>query len=141
MRISKNIFQEIIQAVPFQPPEIGGILGGTNGVISSWQFDSGVASGCGCFYAPNVSKLNQTILHWQNSGIDFLGIFHTHFFGVRSLSNGDIAYINAIMHTMPECIGKLYFPIVVLPEIEMIPYLAHRNGKLVELMVDDLIIE
>ncbi len=47
---------------------------------------------------------------------------------------------NAILHAMPTYIHELYFPIVVLPEKRMVPYLATRNGKTVDIKIDELII-
>ena len=140
MNISRNIYRHILCSVPSVPPEIGGILGGIDGVISECQIDVGSSAGCGCFYTPNVDFLNCVINKWQMDGILFKGIFHTHFFGVQTLSDGDTAYINAIMQAMPTYITELYFPIVVLPEKRIVPYLATRNGDVVDIKNDELCI-
>ena len=55
------------------------------------------------------------------------------FFGVRTLSDGDIAYITAIMRAMPQSVSELHFPVVVLPDREMISYLAVRSGNEVKI--------
>ena len=140
MYIVKDVYQYICNSVPSVPPEIGGILGSMDGVICKCQIDLGHPKSCGCFYSPNVDILNRTINSWKKDGIHFNGLFHTHFFGVQTLSDGDIAYINTIMHAMPSYIHKLYFPIVVLPEKRMVPYLATRNGKTVDIKSDEFII-
>lgn len=140
MKILTHVYQYICNSVPSAPPEIGGILGSMDGVVCKCQIDSGRPKSCGCSYSPNVDILNNTINSWQKEGILFHGIFHTHFFGVRTLSDGDIAYIDAILHAMPVYIHELYFPIVVLPEKQMVPYLARRSGKTVDIKTDELII-
>lgn len=140
MKIIKSVYKHILNSMPVSPPEIGGILGSIADVVCKYQIDTGLPKGCGCFYSPNVCFLNNTINDWQQEEIIFQGIFHTHFFGVQTLSDGDVAYITSIMQAMPECISKLYFPIVVLPEKEMISYLAIRSGNAVEIKKDELII-
>lgn len=138
MNILTSVYQYILNSVPAVPPEIGGILGSVDGVVCECQIDTGHCTSCGCYYSPNVDILNNTIKNWQGAGILFHGIFHTHFFGVQTLSDGDIAYIDAILQAMPTYIGELYFPIVVLPEKLMVSYLAIRNGKTVEIKNDEL---
>lgn len=140
MNISADICQRILNSVPTAPPEIGGILGSMNGIICQCRIDTGCSDGCGCFYSPDVEALNDTIRHWQQRGILFCGIFHTHFFGVKTLSDGDIAYINAILQAMPACISELYFPLVVLPDRQIVPYLATRDGNTVKIKSEELTI-
>ncbi len=140
MNILTDVYQYICNSAPSAPPEIGGILGSMNGVVCKCQIDPGRPQSRGCFYSPNVDILNKTINSWQRDGILFYGIFHTHYFGVQTLSDGDIAYINAILHAMPSYIHELYFPVVVLPEKRMVPYLATHNGKTVDIKIDELII-
>lgn len=129
MRIFEKTYWQLMDAMPVVPPEIGGILGGSPSVICEYKIDTGTGKGCGCSYAPDVEMLNAEIKEWQKRGIAFQGMFHTHFFGVRTLSDGDIAYITAIMQTMPQSLSELHFPVVVLPDREMTSYLAVRSGN------------
>ncbi len=140
MKILKDVYQYILHSAPAVPPEIGGILGSIGGVVRVCQMDNGHPAGCKCSYSPNVDFLNQIIKGWNVDGILFHGIFHTHFFGVQTLSYGDINYINAILHSMPAYIRELYFPIVILPEKIIVSYLAARNGNAVEIKSDALTI-
>lgn len=140
MNISAGTYERILSSMPNDPPEIGGIMGSIDGVVCRYQIDEGLTANRGCFYSPNVVFLNKVINDWQRDGILFQGIFHTHFFGVQTLSDGDIAYIKTIMAAMPEFISKLYFPIVVMPEKVIVVYLAGRNGMTVEIKADELII-
>lgn len=133
MYIAHEIYKRIVEEVPDHPPEIGGILGARNGVICYVVFDCGTQrENMGkCYYTPNVEYLNKCIADWEVRGIDFYGVFHTHFFSVSTLSEGDRQYIEKIMRAMPDVKKKLYFPVVVLPERKMVAYMCRRNkGKI-----------
>ena len=127
MKINQQVYNRIVTTVKEIPPESGGILGEKNGVIEFVEYDSGIPQGRMCSYSPNVQRLNYVIAEWEQQGITFCGMFHTHYFGVETLSEGDISYIKKIMSSMPKDITKLYFPLVVLPQREMIVYTARRN--------------
>lgn len=126
MKICKEVLNDILNSMPIIPPEAGGIIGGKKGKINIWEFDLGYKEE-GCMYCPNVESLNNTIEIWINEGFDFMGIFHVHFGGAKTLSEGDKKYIQEIMNAMPDAIKKLYFPIIVQPEKELCSYKAVRN--------------
>ena len=88
---------EIVNVAIDAPPEIGGIIGGENNVVKAHHMDMGISSVKACSYTPNVSLLNGIISEWSTEGIQFMGIYHTHFFEVRTLSEGDIRYIRNIL--------------------------------------------
>ena len=102
MRICREIFDEIVNVAIDAPPEIGGIIGGENNVVKAHHMDMGISSVKACSYTPNVSLLNGIISEWSTEGIQFMGIYHTHFFEVRTLSEGDIRYIRNILLGMPD---------------------------------------
>lgn len=132
MLILKHVCQSILSHQRETPPETGGILGGRDGVVTEYRLDEGKHIGKMCSYAPNVALLNETIRQWQGRGIAFMGIFHTHFFGVDTLSDGDMDYIETIMKQMPPQIDRLLFPLVVMPQREIAAYSAIiRNGEVV----------
>lgn len=128
MRISDNILKEILNQMPVNPPEEGGIIGGTEGRVCIWRHDRGYPERGGA-YRPNVEYLNKVIAEWMDSGFVFMGIFHVHFGGSKALSDSDRGYIKRIMGVMPESIEKLYFPLVVQPERQWVSYVAYRNSK------------
>lgn len=128
MKISNEILYEVIESMPLVPPEAGGILGGKEGRICLWKYDAGYPE-TGCAYRPNVNFLNRVIAEWNDSNYDFMGIFHVHFGGSKTLSNGDKRYIEEIMRAMPDFVERLYFPIVVQPEKQFISYLAYRGSS------------
>lgn len=133
MNITYETYREIVKNVPDIPPESGGILGEYNDVISCVVFDSGIQKDNWkpCCYTPDVKKLNICIEKWREQGIEFCGIFHTHFNGISTLSEGDKRYIRKIMFAMPSSKKKIYFPIVILPEREIKVYVCvNHQGKL-----------
>lgn len=137
MFISDSIYYKIIFECPAVPPESGGILGGTEGIITQYQFDPSMAVNAYDQYVPSVNKLNHRICGWQNCGIQFYGIYHSHFLGGTNLSNGDIKYINKIMLSMPAGVSTLFFP-VVFPQKTMIAYRADRHGNCVHIVRDEI---
>lgn len=135
MRILKSVVDTIDRSIADTPPETGGILGSHGGgLIDEVVMDlPAVKNTRPCSYYPNVEFLNHTIELWQKNGISFLGIFHSHFVGVRTLSGGDLRYIKAIMEAMPSTVDSLYFPVFVLPDRELVCYRAQKNGGAVEI--------
>jgi hypothetical protein len=143
MRIKKNVIDTISVSVAGLPYETGGILGSHDKIVIDevvmdvWESSNAKP----CAYSPHVYFLNQNIDLWQKSGISFMGMFHTHFVGVETLSCGDIKYIKAIMNAMPQRVGFLYFPIFVLPNEKLICYKAERVDGTVCIQRDELIVE
>ncbi len=108
MKILSSIYQELINNCSFKV-ELGGILGLTSDIITHYQFDEPTDIS-EYYYHPNTENLNTIISKWQNEGIVFTGIFHSHPTGITNLSFDDEKYINNIMHSVP--LSTLYFPIV-----------------------------
>ena len=137
MIIANKTLKKIYSSVEFVGSESGGILGLEKGIISHVAFDLG-KSNIKCSYEPNVDRLNEVIVEWQKENIQFIGLFHTHFFGTESLSKEDKHYIKEILFAMPDEIHYLYFPIV-LPEYKrIIPYSATRYDNMVNIYLDKL---
>lgn len=138
MKIKKEILDVVYQQTQGLMFESGGILGKKNEIITDVDIDKDT-SHVKCSYEPNIDRFNIIIDEWQKKEIDLAGIFHTHFFGVSTLSDGDISYIKTIMHAMPSEINQLYFPIVLPESKKIIPYLAVREDK-IKIELDELII-
>ena len=143
MEITKAVMDALKCRISGMPPETGGIIGShDNKTVDEVILDlPDPANTRPCAYFPNVDFLNRHIAVWQNSGVFFKGVFHTHFMGVRTLSCGDISYINTIMDTMPPQIDTLYFPLFVLPDRELVCYTATRVNGTVDLYAEDVIIK
>lgn len=138
MRICRSVFDEIINIMIETPPEIGGIIGGDGEIVKNHYLDVGVNSDRACSYTPNVSLLNTIISEWATEGIQFMGVYHTHFFDVQTLSDGDIRYINRILLSMPKEIDFLYFPLIVLPSRTMVCFKAIKKAGDVEMCNDNV---
>ena len=136
MIISNEIYKAMMNRAPKSPPEVGGILGKDRNIVTCFEYDNGIATDKLCTYVPDVVRLNNVIEKWSEQNISFCGIFHTHFFGVRTLSDGDKKYINNILSAMPNTINRLYFPIVLPETKEMVVYLAIRSGEKIRIVED-----
>lgn len=138
MKIQRKIFEEIIRTIPLVPPESGGLIGGTHQIITHFIFDSGTTFSNGYDrYVPDVSFLNSVIQQWSEIGINFYGIFHSHFPNGIQLSNGDKKYISHIMNAMPQYINSLYFPII-LPRESIVAYRADRCHEDVPIVCEEI---
>ena len=71
---SESVMGEILKKLPCEPPEIGGILGGKNGVVTCHVLDYGKTGGSPCSYTPNIAYLNRKIEEWFKDGIEFMCI-------------------------------------------------------------------
>ena len=131
------VIQTMFGLINNNDTESGGILGAKGEVIDHVAFDVGTTS-ARCSYEPDVDHLNRVIREWQKDGIRFVGLYHTHFFGVETLSPGDIGYIKAILNAMPKQMAELFFP-VVLPEYQrIVPYRAKRVDGNILIYKDNL---
>ena len=122
MRI-KSFIHDCILNAPFVPPETGGIIGGTKGIITEFFFDEGHSVNDHAAYIPDIGLINSRIQRWQEEGISFYGMYHTHPDHQETLSGDDVLYIKEIMRAMPDNVPFLYFP-VVIPKQKIIPYKA-----------------
>ena len=134
MKIAFSALNHIEKNVSKYHHETGGILGAKNSrqIITEVFLDINEVSTHPCSYVPSVDLLNNQIAKWDSENIKFKGLFHTHFAGVKTLSEGDKSYIKKIMKAMPEDIRYLYFPIFVIPENVMVPYYAYiKDNKVI----------
>ena len=112
MKITVDVFKNIIQSFPVAPPEHGGIIGGSNGIITEFCYDcAGPVDQA--VYEPNADYLNELIGKWKETGVSFYGIIHRHIKDELELSKGDIEYIEFLMSDL-DIDTKIYFPIVVI---------------------------
>ena len=121
MKMVKSVYKKILDNVPTHMPETGGMLGGQDGTVTKVVFDGGKDD--------DFTMLNSCLVEWSKSGIEFYGLFHTHFYGVSSLSKGDEIYIKKILEAMPKSKKELFFPIIVLPDKKIISYRCYLDGS------------
>ena len=127
MTIDQHTYDTLRSAFSPVPPEAGGILGSVDGCVCAFVYDPGIPDMTLNCYAPDVDFLNRIIEQWQEKGISFCGIVHSHPLGHQKLSNVDLSYIQTIMDCMPESIQELYFP-VIIPGEGIFPYLSRRGS-------------
>lgn len=114
MKMVKSVYKKILENVPTHMPETGGMLGGQDGTVTKVVFDGGKDDDFRrCHYTPNVTMLNSCLVEWSESGIEFYGLFHTHFYGVSSLSKGDEIYIDDM------CAAIETVPVIYMSKLEM----------------------
>ena len=121
---------------PVPPPEVGGIIGGRDDIITCYFADKGSKENCYDSYYPSTDLLNEQIAVWQSRGIEFYGIYHTHFAGDDGLSCSDRRYIVNIMQAMPPQVTWLYFPIVFRDG--MLVYRALREKNTVKILPEEM---
>lgn len=138
MKILSEVYDQIIQC-PSVPPEKGGILGVKNGAVCSCCFDNNLSQTNNAVYIPDVDFLNAKIQEWEEKGISFGGIFHSHPINQPELSVDDIEYIKVIFQAMPASIKSLYFPIV-LPNVALVSFKAIRQGDAIYIHEDKITI-
>ena len=135
MKIKRCIYEQLI-GLPCVPPEMGGILGGKDGVIDKIILDEEESYHEG-IYVPNTSFLNKCIQRWNCENIIFLGMFHTHALNWPELSTEDKRYILQITYAMPGHVNKLYFPLI-FPLNGMKAFYAQRIDKEVFIVEDEI---
>lgn len=140
MKIQKAIYDKILNFCPVVPPETGGIIGQQNGIIGFAEFDSGTVQSESAVYIPDVERLNSVIEKWSCSGIEFVGVFHSHPIGQETLSKDDIEYIHSVFDSMPDSVTELYFPIVI-PKSHIIAYKAIRKNHRICIENDSVVIK
>jgi len=135
MTIHESTYNQILTNCSSRTVETGGIIGGKDGIITEFIFDK--RPGSPSRYYPDVEKLNAAIDRWQQKGISFYGIVHTHLQNAPELSHGDKEYILTIMEAMPTYISHLYFPIVV-PGKGLTSHKAVRVHNKINIISDDI---
>ena len=135
MVIKRTLYDFLVNSCVTAPPEMGGILGMTGGVVTALHMDFyNTIEKTRAIYEPNTSLLNHQIALWRKNNIIFAGIFHTHPFKQPTLSEGDNQYIKQIMGAMPQTVNSLFFPIII-PKNKIYSYYAERDLATKEIVI------
>lgn len=126
MKIEEQVYYEILNSNISLPYESGGLLGGSDNIVSKYCIDVGTAHG-ETYYCPDVAHLNYVIREWIDDGVTLYGFFHTHPLGNPNMSCGDKEYALSILRAMSPKTKKLLFP-VVIPGVDIIFY----RGELID---------
>ena len=114
LKISNNVYHEIIASLGTAPIESGGVLGAkSDGIVTKYYFDkSGMSSPQG--YSPDVSAINSVLSKdWMPQGIYMTGIIHSHNSGNKYPSCMDIGYGARILGAL-DTVTEFYIPIFTL---------------------------
>lgn len=112
LKLSKSVYQQILDTVGTRTPECGGVLGAYEcGAVTEFYFDEfGTSKQNG--YIPNVEMINEMLIHnWMPRGVLMVGIVHSHANGISVPSCGDISYGIKILQAL-DTVDKFYLPIV-----------------------------
>lgn len=138
MNIKECIYLKMLNCYSAPLPESGGIFGMKNDIICEYYHDSSSRIDERAIYVLDVDTLNLKIDEWQNLGVEFAGIIHSHMLGQNTLSSGDIEYIKQIFNSIPECIDELYFPIIIPEDKQVISFVAKRSENDVIIQQDEI---
>jgi len=78
MKINSETYYEILVSISSTSFETGGILGGTNKIVSEFIFDEGLSNSNRGRYYPNIDKLNNYFATQQKCRIEFYGVMYRH---------------------------------------------------------------
>lgn len=136
LRVTPEVMNQIHRMIGLRSPELGGALGGDRrtGFVTHFHFDS-TARATGATYSPDHKTLNRLFSdEWNPAGINLLGFVHSHPFGFRRPSQGDLEYARRILDAIPE-MDRCLLPIVVSQSghFEFLPFAAVRRDSDVEI--------
>ncbi len=111
MKMSKKVYEDIMNKIGALYPERGGIIGEKEGIICEFYYDTQAECNNNT-YIPNVNELNIILKEWYEHGIKFAGIIHSHPCCKKELSYADIEYAKRIMKVND--MKNILFPIVLI---------------------------
>jgi len=109
--VASKVLDSIQSTLGLLPAEKGGIIGGSANIITTFYFDLDALTDR-AHYHPCIGKIASVIQEWTESGIQFLGIIHSHQQGDMRLSGSDISFAREIIRLNMPNVQFVYFPIV-----------------------------
>lgn len=138
VKIQEQVIQKIAKLCPPVPPETGGYIGKKADTICEFEFDPGIVQTNAGIYVPDVIRLNAVMEKWNDKGISFCGILHTHLPGQELPSAKDRKFISDIMVLNDRLFESLYFPIVIPGQgIYLYQAIRKKKGNAVEIVETD----
>ena len=134
MKIQKKVYQDLMQQLCTGAArrEVGGILGGSGGCVTTFFLDCNALSSHPCCYVPDVARLNAVIQAWDQDSIRFMAVFHTHR-EADTLSPQDKCYIQTILAAAARAnITTVYFPVISLEKGTMEVYRGDAATLLIQ---------
>lgn len=133
IRITKCVYQKIMDTIGKYPHETGGVLGIKDGTVCKYFFDK-KSIGKDDTYSPDVDSINNIISEWEREGIEYAGMIHSHPDDMKKLSYADVYYANKLM----DCnnMSDILFPLVVMDaEVQLYMYKIDRVDGVKECIV------
>lgn len=138
----ETVLRPLKATIGRMPAEQSGILGTRDSRasrIEAFAYDSSGRSGR-CSVSPAVSELNGIISgDWAAEGVSYAGSVHSHPYGVRAPSAGDIEYGLRILAAFPS-LSRLHLWLVMPEddehEFELLPYTLSRDGAVRRVRLD-----
>ena len=120
VRYTAEVKQAIENTIGARQAESGGMLGTTDGgkTIDHYYFDKTASTTRG-MYSPDANTLNRVIEKWNQNGIQFCGIIHSHPLGVTKPSREDTEYAERILENMTLPNDTLLTPIVQVDSVTL----------------------
>lgn len=113
---SQDALDNILAAIATKKAEQGGALGmnAQTGRVDHFFFDER-AHRTSVEYSPNAEKVTEVINAWQENGVDFCGMIHSHPGNFCQPSEGDVRYARRILDAMPQTLkGRFLMPILTM---------------------------
>ena len=133
--MDRAILDQILRDIGSKKPEQGGALGvdKTSGRITRFYFDE-QANRSSASYSPDARTVTEVINQWDEEGVAFCGMIHSHPGSFGSPSEGDRQYAAEIINAMPETLqGKMLMPIVTVnlkkQQAWLHPFIAMHNNN------------
>ena len=107
--ITSKAYERLRETVGKLPPETGALIGEVSSIITQVWFDERAGSGQE-YYKPSFAEAEEVVCGWQEKGIHFAGVVHSHIADYPTLSPMDLRSALAIMHEnhMPSILLGLY---------------------------------
>lgn len=114
--ISAEVLDKIIEGIATKKPEHGGALGmdtKTGQIVRFYLDDQGARTSVE--YSPDAEKITEIINSWEEEGIAFCGMIHSHPGQFCQPSEGDYRYAKRILAAMPQTLkGRFLMPILTI---------------------------
>lgn len=113
VELSKEVFFFLKNTLGKRQPEVGALLGSSNGgrTVDTFALDHTAHTG-GAVYVPNVDYCNKVLSQWDDAGILMAGIAHSHPDGCTVPSGPDLSAAAAYIQAVPGLGGKMEMPII-----------------------------
>ncbi len=125
IEVDKQVIEEMLGRIGGETNESGGLIGSSiDGVINEFCYDAGIDSN-GDEYFPDVEMMQLKLKEWNEHGIQFMGIIHSHKSN-ESLSGKDIYMGRKILALNPS-MKSILMPVLVLDDQRVCWYSIERD--------------